>query len=367
MVVVGGGILGTLHAWAALQQGMEVVHLEREAAPRGASVRNFGLVWVSGRAAGAELALALRSRVAWEALAAQVPGTGFRANGSLTVARSDQELAVLCEVAQRPDADDRGFELLDPEGARRVNPALQGAYLGALWCRSDAAVEPRAVLGAVRRAALATGRYTFWPGCEVTDVATGRATDHRGGRHDGDVVMVCTGANHTGLLGELLATAPLRRLRLQMLETAPYHQALSTSVADGDSLRYYPAFDGPARRRLEPQDPVAAAWGAQLLMVQRQDGSLTVGDTHDTTEPLPFDLDERPTGHLLEVAGALLGQPLPPVARRWAGVYSQLTEAAGDALYYRAEPAPGVQVVTGPGGRGMTLSAAIAHDTVAAL
>ena len=62
-VVVGAGILGTTHALFALARGARVVHLERDLVPQGATVRNFGLVWVSGRASGAELTLALRSRV----------------------------------------------------------------------------------------------------------------------------------------------------------------------------------------------------------------------------------------------------------------------------------------------------------------
>ena len=52
IVVVGGGVLGTMHAVMARRRGYEVVQLEREAEARGASVRNFGLVWVSGRRAG---------------------------------------------------------------------------------------------------------------------------------------------------------------------------------------------------------------------------------------------------------------------------------------------------------------------------
>ena len=52
VVVVGGGVLGTMHAVAARRRGLDVLHLEREPEPRGASVRNFGLIWVSGRAAG---------------------------------------------------------------------------------------------------------------------------------------------------------------------------------------------------------------------------------------------------------------------------------------------------------------------------
>ena len=60
MVIVGGGIVGTMHALEATGRGYEVVQLEREVAPRGATVRNFGLVWVSGRAAGRELAVAAK-------------------------------------------------------------------------------------------------------------------------------------------------------------------------------------------------------------------------------------------------------------------------------------------------------------------
>ena len=51
VIIVGGGVLGTMHAVEACRRGWEVVHLEADAGPRRASVRNFGLVWVSGRAA----------------------------------------------------------------------------------------------------------------------------------------------------------------------------------------------------------------------------------------------------------------------------------------------------------------------------
>ena len=90
----------------------------------------------------------------------------------------------------------------------------------------------------------------------------------------------------------------MRRVRLQMLQTEPFDRRLTTSVADGDSLRYYPAYDLPGRARLAPQRPVAAAARAQLLLAQRVDGSLTIGDTHAYDEPFAFDLDEAPYDHL---------------------------------------------------------------------
>jgi glycine/D-amino acid oxidase-like deaminating enzyme len=145
IVIVGGGVLGTMHAVAARRLGHEVVHLEREAGARGASVRNFGLIWVSGRAAGPELELALRARARWEELAADVPAAGFRPHGSLTLAASEPELGLLKEAAAQPDATLRGYELLDPAAARLLNPALSGRYASALHCRQDAIVEPREV------------------------------------------------------------------------------------------------------------------------------------------------------------------------------------------------------------------------------
>ena len=49
-VIVGGGVLGTWHALELGRAGFAVTHIEAEAAPQGASVRNFGLIWVAAGA-----------------------------------------------------------------------------------------------------------------------------------------------------------------------------------------------------------------------------------------------------------------------------------------------------------------------------
>jgi FAD dependent oxidoreductase TIGR03364 len=370
IVIVGGGILGTMHAVHARRRGYDVVHLEREREGRGASVRNFGLLWVSGRRPGPELALALRARQLWEELADAAPGTGFRPHGSLTLATSEAELAVLREAAGLPDARQRQFSLLSPGEVRSVNPALRGEFLGGLWCGADAIVEPRLALPALR-ASLAGPSYRWLPGTEATEIAAHAVRDHTGTWHAGDLVVLCTGANFTGIAGPHLASSGalaedaggrgLRRVRLQMLQTAPFPGTLTTSVADGDSLRYYPAYDVPSLAGLGPQDPVAAAARAQLLLVQRADGGLTIGDTHSYDEPFAFDVDEEAYDYLRARASALLGVPLPETRRRWAGVYSEV--AGTGALYHRSSVADGVILVTGPGGRGMTCSPAIAEET----
>jgi len=367
-VIVGGGVLGTMHAVAARRRGFEVVHLERESEARGASVRNFGLVWVSGRKAGPELGLALRARELWAELGARVPGIGFRAAGSLTLATEDAELALLKEAAALPDAERRGFELLDPTAVRAVNPALRGEFAGGLLCRADAIVEPRQALPALRAYLAAgdkgTSRYTWLPGREVTEIVPNAVRDHTGAWHRGDLMILCPGAAHTGVAGRYLARGGVRRVRLQMMQTSPLAERVTTALADGDSLRYYPAYDLPGRAQLPPQAAAAGRARAQLLLVQRADGGLTIGDTHEYAEPFAFDVDEDAYDHLRARAEALLGGPIPRVQRRWAGVYSEVDPGvAGHALYHRAEVEPGVVLVTGPGGRGMTCSPAIAEET----
>ncbi|GAQ56955.1 TIGR03364 family FAD-dependent oxidoreductase [Streptomyces acidiscabies] len=366
VIVVGAGVVGTLHAWQALERGHEVVQIEREAEARGASLRNFGLVWVSGRADGEELSAALRARELWEGIGERVPALGFRANGSLTVVRGGLEHAVAEYAAARGDADVRGYELLTPGEARALNPALRGEFGAALYCARDAAVEPRTAQRALRAELLRNPRYTFLPGREVREVIGEHAVrDDHGDVHTGDAVVLCTGAWLGGLVRELAGPElPVRRVRLQMMQTAPLGEPLTTSVADADSFRYYPAYASPALDALnsrQPQPDTAAEHRMQLLMVQRADGGLTVGDTHEYEHPFSFDTVEDPYEHLTGVVESLLGRPLPAIRRRWAGVYAQCLDTS--RVVHRQQVRDGVWLVTGPGGRGMTCAPAIAETT----
>jgi glycine/D-amino acid oxidase-like deaminating enzyme len=187
--------------------------------------------------------------------------------------------------------------------------------------------------------------------------------DSAGTRWEADLVVVATGASFDHLPGTEQVSAQLRRVRLQMMETAPFDGALTTSVADADTLRYYPAYSVVPLDPLGTQNAVSAEHHLQLLMVQRLGGGLTIGDTHAYEEPFDFALTEDPSMELLRRAEGILGTALPPVVRRWDGVYAQCTDGA---LCARVEVMPGVWVVTGPGGRGMTCSPAIAADTLQA-
>ncbi|WP_037884413.1 TIGR03364 family FAD-dependent oxidoreductase [Streptomyces sp. NRRL S-646] len=366
VTVVGAGVVGTMHAWHAVERGHQVVQIEREAEARGASLRNFGQIWVSGRAGGEELETALRARELWEGVGARVPALGFRANGSLTPVRGALELAVAEAAVARPDAAARGYKLLTPGEARALNPALRGDFSAALYCERDAAVEPRTAQLALRAELLKSPNYTFLPGREVREVTgAGSVRDDHGDVHEADAVVLCTGAWLGGLVRELAGPdLPVRRVRLQMMQTDPLGETLTTSVADADSFRYYPAYASPALDAFNtgrPQPQTAAEHKMQLLMVQRADGGLTIGDTHEYEHPFAFDTVEEPYEHLAGVVEALLARPLPRIRRRWAGVYAQCTDKS--RVVHRRQVSDGVWLVTGPGGRGMTCAPAIAETT----
>lgn len=358
--MVGGGILGTLHAVEAHRRGWDVLQLDVDPEPQLATVRNIGELWVSGRAPGLELDVALRARELWRDLASRAPGMGFRAEGSLTIATRTEHLAVFDQVLTRGDAERRGLRFLPASVVAENFPIIRGEVLGALACRLDAVVEPRLTLPALRELVGSDGTYEFLGGRQVWEVGPGQVIDTTGKVHRGDIVLVCPGARPSTLATMVLGRAPLRRVRLQMLQTAPLDERLGTIITDADALRWNPGYDVPARSFLPPAPPVVEEFHVHLRCAQRSSGALTVGETREYEEPFGFDLSERPFHHLTEALTALLGRELPPVTRRWDGVHHECTDGR---LWYREAVDEGVFVVTGGGSRGLTLAPAIAEDT----
>jgi FAD dependent oxidoreductase TIGR03364 len=365
VLVIGGGVIGTCHARQALKAGYEVIHLERDPLPSSASVRNFGLVWVGGRRSGAELDSALRARQLWSEIAEEIKSLTFRPNGSLTVVRNEAELKVIEESLLKGDAQQRQWEILDKDETEKINPALRGDYIASLWSPLDATVEPGEVLTSIRSSLLQNSRYTWRSDIEITEVLSTDggvlALGDSGEEFGADIAIVCPGADHSTLFKDQLQSAPLRQVYLQMMSTAPFDEELTTSIADADSLRYYPAYDVPALMDLQPQHPIAAENHMQLLLVQRKDGTLTIGDTHAYNTPFDFKLHEAPYEYLHNLASEIIGKKIPPIVDRWSGVYSQRIDGA---ICDRRFITPNIVVVTGPGGRGNTLAPEIAESTM---
>lgn len=365
ILIIGGGIIGTAHARAALKDGHEVIHLERDPEPQSASVRNFGLIWVSGRKSGEELDVAIRAREIWEEIHLENPELIFRGNGSLTLAQNEAELRVMEECLDKSDAHLRRWEILGKKETQRINPTLRGNFLASLWCPLDGAVEPGSVLTSLRIGLSKNPQYIWRTSVDIVDIRSSgdrvTAVSKIGEVFEADFLIHCPGADHSSLFKEQFDTAPIRKVYLQMMSTAPFQEEITTSIADGDSMRYYPGYDVSSLGKLPPQHEIARENHMQLLLVQRADGTITMGDTHAYDEPFPFKLEEAPYQYLHDIASDLFGRKLPPILHRWSGVYSQQTEGA---ICDRRRIATNIISVTGPGGRGNSLAPAIAETTL---
>src|SRR3982751_2055816 len=94
LAVVGAGILGLAHAVAASRVGLSVVVVDRDVQANGASIRNFGFVFVSGEERGPVWRRALRWRVVWWKGAAAA-GIDVLHRGATIIARRREALAVV--------------------------------------------------------------------------------------------------------------------------------------------------------------------------------------------------------------------------------------------------------------------------------
>src|ERR1700749_1790284 len=94
---IGAGIVGLATARALALQGFAVKVFERTDKAVGASIRNFGMIWPMGQAAGKRYARAGRSREFWAAVA---PRADFwhEPAGSLHLAYHPDEWQVLPEL-----------------------------------------------------------------------------------------------------------------------------------------------------------------------------------------------------------------------------------------------------------------------------
>lgn len=365
VLIVGAGIFGTMHAFFAHAAGHDVTLIERDPKPMSASVRNFGMVAVGGRAAGEELQVALRARELWGEISQQNPALTFRPTGSIVVATAENHLEVMHQVASYPDAADRGWQVLDRQAVREINPGLQGHKVaGGLFCSQDAVVEPDRVLSELRATMENSERFSYFPSTAIDDVTQKGlevvATSHDGRKFLADWAIVVPGADHSTLFPGLLSGAPLRRVFLQMARLEDPGVTLTTSIASADSLRFYPGYQGEALAGLEPIRPLVKDMVMQLLLQQRVDGSLTMGDTHIYEEPFPHEMREDCYELLLDDVESIIGVR-PSVQTRWNGIYSQNTTGA---VCVREKADERIVVVTGPGGRGNTLSPAIAEKTI---
>jgi D-hydroxyproline dehydrogenase subunit beta len=369
VAIVGAGILGLAHAYAAAKSGRSVVVIEKSPRASGASVRNFGMVWPIGQPAGPMLELSLRSRELWLEILdlAKLPR---RETGSLHVTYRPDEAAVAQEFAEL--GPQLGYQCgwLKPQQVLARSHAVQpNGLAGALWSSTEFTIDPRQVVQSLPAFLEDQYNVKFVFATAVT------AIEHPflytgSGRWQAETVIVCSGDDFETLYPEHFAASGLTRCKLQMMRTVPQPEGwqLGPSLAAGLTLRFYPAFQvcktlAALTRRIAEETPEYDRWGIHALVSQTADGALTLGDSHEYGLSVDIFNKEQIDQIILRYTRQFLRAPNLAVAERWYGVYAKHPEKPLLVM----QPEDGVRIVASPGGSGMTLSFGVAEQSIRGL
>ena len=367
LAIVGAGVMGLAHAWAAARRGLKVIVFERNLRAAGASVRNFGLIWPIGQPHGRMYDLALQSRARWLEVIEQAR-LPYWPEGSLHAVYRDDEAAVAREFSEIGPGLGFQCEWLDADQAlsrsRALNPA---SLLGALWSPTEITIDPRDTIATLPSFLSERLGVQFRFGCSVRRIDLPLV--EAGAEHwNVENVIVCSGDDFESLYPETFASSGLTRVKLQMLRTAPQPDGwrLGPALAAGLTLRFYRSFSVcqtlPAlRQRIANETPEYDRWEIHGLVSQTAQGELTLGDSHEYGPVVDIFNKEAIDCLMLRYISTFLSAPDLSIAQRWYGVYVKHP----DHPYLTLNPAPGAHIVTSPGGAGMTLSFGIAAETIA--
>ncbi len=368
-LIVGGGVLGTFHAYQAALQGKSVCIVDRNASPQGSSVRNFGQVVPSGM--NLKWQRYGRKSVEIYQQIQQEFDISLRQNGTIYLASNAEEMTLLEELAAINKANDYASEILTARQCLDKYEGLRTDYVvGGLFFPEEITLEPRIALSRIQAYLVEKGMLDLMPNTLVLDIENNghecRAKASDGRVFTAERVLVCSGYEFQVLYPELYAKSDLQAVKLQMLQTVPQPtQRLAGSILTGLSIRRYEAFsECPSFANIKKQEnpnSLAKEWGVHILFKQATDGSIIIGDTHEYTDAaqptaLGFRQNEDMNRFMMQEAFKIFDLERPMLQETWIGTYSQCKNAD----IFRHQVDERITLLTGIGGKGMTASAGYA-------
>lgn len=373
LIIVGGGVLGTFHAYHALEQGLSVAIIEKDRQPQSATVRNFGQVVPSGMNTKWQL-YGRESLRTYKQIQRRFD-LSVRQHGSVYLASNEEEVQLLEELADINLRNGYLSQLLTRQECLEKYQGLKPGYVKAgLFFPEEVTVEPRVMIGRllsylVNEKGLAYYGNTAALNCTV--LANGVEVSTAGGSVFHAVkVIICSGAEFKILYPALFAGSDLEVTKLQMLQTVPQRgYELKGSILTGLSIRRYEAFgECPSFAAIKAKEDPGSfekKWGIHILFKQAVDGSVIIGDSHVYTDAvnaddLGFDLRADVDAFMITEAQKIIDLPGYEIQNRWYGIYSQCKER--DIFQHTIDEH--IHIVTGIGGKGMTGSAGFSKENI---
>ncbi|WP_447640380.1 MULTISPECIES: TIGR03364 family FAD-dependent oxidoreductase [Chitinophagaceae] len=374
LIIVGAGILGTFHAYSALQLGLSVLLLEKDSQPMQATVRNFGEVIPSGMSRKWRQ-IGIRSMHIYKDLQKKTDLT-VRENGTIYIGSNEDELQLLDELLLISQQDNYNVQRWTAKECLSRYPGLKASYAkGGLYFPDEITIEPRMMIGKmlgylIEAFGLVYRNNTLAIGCDITGSGAVVRTAS-GEKYVAEKIIICNGSDYKILYPQLFSESNIDVVKLQLMQTVSqsrdYH--IKGSILTGLSIRRYESFQEcpsyNAIKTREDIDLVVKDWGIHILFKQTMDGSLIIGDSHQYApvrkiDSLGFDSNEAIDEFMIKEAQKIFALPDYRIDRRWIGFYSQCK----DRDVFKQTIDEKIHIVTAIGGKGMTAGPAFTEDTI---
>tara|TARA_R110002167_G_scaffold25714_9_gene89005 strand:+ start:4182 stop:5342 length:1161 start_codon:yes stop_codon:yes gene_type:complete len=371
LIVVGGGVLGTFHAYHALKNGLTVALIEKDSTPLGATVRNFGQVVPSGMNSKWQQYGRESLRI-YKEVQSQFD-ISVRQEGSIYMASNEEEVQLLEELYLINRKNKYPSRLLTKAQCLARNPGLLDSYVkGGLLFPEEITVEPRVMINKLHAYLTASGLHLYnnTTVLECNPLSNGIAVNTANESLSASKVIICNGSEFKTLYPSHFKESDLVVSKLQMMQTKPqknFH--LPGSILTGLSIRRYEAFTEcssyAAIKSKEDNNTLDKKWGIHILFKQAIDGSIILGDSHEyayarNIDTLDMTLNMDIDNYIIAEAKKIFDLPTYEIQNRWSGLYSQ----SKNADIFQTTIDRNIHIVTGIGGKGMTASAGFAKKNI---
>lgn len=373
LIIVGGGVLGTFHAYHALKQGYSVALLEKDNQPHGATVRNFGQVVPSGMNAKWQN-YGRKSLDIYKQIQEQFD-ISLKQNGTIYIASNEEEVQLIEELNQINRSNKYQSVILTKQQCLNKYPGLKQEYIKAgLFFPEEVTIEPRTMIHKLRTFMIKELGLKYFPNTTAINThENGESvvvTSADGSEFKASKVIICNGSDFKTLYPDTYNNSDLVVSKLQMLQTKPQtNYSLKGSILTGLTIRRYEAFEEcPSYAEIKSYEDAKSfgkKYGIHILFKQAADGSVIIGDSHEyanasEADSLGFDLNMDIDNFMIEEAKKIIDLPNYNIQNRWAGFYSQCKSK--DIFEHRISD--NVHIVTGIGGKGMTGSAGYSKESI---
>lgn len=373
ILIIGGGVLGSFHAYHALNKGLKVALVEKNSFPRGATVRNFGQVVPSGM------------NLKWQKYGRQSLSIyksiqekfdiSLRNNGTIYIASNEDEVQLIEELYQINKDNNYESLLMNKEECLKNYKGLKSSYCKAgLFFPQEVTIEPRIMIHKLIEFMTKKLNLTYISDTTIINIeevnGIVEATLSNGNTIKAEKVIVCSGTEFKLLYPNVYKNSDLIVSKLQMLKTKPQkNYTLNGSILTGLSIRRYEAFaECPSYKSIkikEDKNSFEKKFGVHILFKQALDGSVIIGDSHEyasvaNVDTLGFDLNMNIDKFIIEEAKKIIDLPNYEIENRWSGFYSQCENTD----IFEVNITKNIHIVTGIGGKGMTGSAGYALENI---